>query len=176
VNSESTYKAHVTAEQLKEFINGHDSKREWVEEHIQQCESCLMLFIRELDVTEQQPARLDWNELENNVMTAIHNETFAASSVQRQPAASKPDIARPRPRSTWFRHPTFHYSLAASITLLLLVTGALDGLSQQVSYISEHAKSNYAMERETSSRAPWSEEVMSKTSQWLDGIQEYRFK
>ena len=183
MSTDYTYKAHVTVEQLKEFINDQllpDNRREWMEAHIQQCELCLQLFMQELDVTEQQPAQPDWTELENNVMMAIHNEAIAASGVQiqqMQSAVRENNAAKRRPRSTWLSHPITHYSLAASITLLLLVTGVLGGLSQQVSNMEEYVQSNRHIEEEPTARtSTWSEEMMSRTSQWLDGIQEFRFK
>ncbi|MEF2248427.1 hypothetical protein [Paenibacillus sp. IITD108] len=223
MKKDNTYIAHTTAEELQRFINGQLlqlDRREAVEEHLQQCEICLLLFMQELEANDHQTAETDWAALENNVIAAIeaeavkeaigesqqpaafteqaeHTKQPSASTEQaehikqpsasteqaehtKQPSASteqaaysKPSVSNRR-RRLWLSLPIVQYSIAASITLLLLATGVLSGLSQQVGDLAEHAKDNRYKESEPMVQT-WSDEMVSKASRWLDGLHQYRY-
>ena len=168
MKKDNTYIVHLTAEDLQQFISGQLlqlDRREAIEEHLQQCELCLLLFMQELEAHEHQTAGTDWTALENNVIAPIEAEAAAvvigesgepaplvqhveqlkqqaalaqhaeqskqhAASAQQAVQSKQP--ASTRRRRTWLGRPVVQYSIAASITLLLISTGALSGLSQQV--------------------------------------------
>ncbi|MGI2296421.1 hypothetical protein [Paenibacillus sp. GXUN7292] len=184
MKKDNAYIAHTTAVELQRFINGQLlqlDRREAVEEHLQQCETCLQLFMQELEANDHQIAETDWAALENNVIAAIDAEAVTAAigesqqlaASTEQAAYSKPSVSNRR-RRLWLSLPIVQYSIAASITLLLLATGVLSGLSQQVGDLAEHAKDNRYKESEPMVQT-WSDEMVSKASRWLDGLHQYRY-
>lgn len=98
------------------------------------------------------------------------------SEILNRPDLNSKPAAR---RISWIQKPAWQYTIAASITLLLLASGALAGFSQSLEKLDE---SNVAMPSPSdignawSDGPSWSEQLVNRTGSWLDGIQESRFK
>jgi anti-sigma factor RsiW len=82
-----------------------------------------------------------------------------------QVMAALPDIeAEPCPamfkKRRWFEKPVFHYVIAASLTLILLSSGAFDKMMLQ----------NNGKAISQKERVSYSDEVMRATTSWLDKL------
>lgn len=89
--------------------------------------------------------------------------------------ASHPKSIR---RDSWLQHPAAQYTIAASITLMLLATGALTGFSEKLQQLDEtdFAKPPYSADVAWEAEPTWSERMVSRAGNWLDGVQALRFK
>ncbi|REK71726.1 hypothetical protein [Paenibacillus paeoniae] len=82
-------------------------------------------------------------------------------------------------RGSWLQHPVTHYTIAASITLMLLATGALSSFSQSLQELNEQHRNNippYNVGAEWLGEPSWSDRLVNQAGNWLDGIQSWRFK
>jgi len=84
-----------------------------------------------------------------------------------------------RERGSWLQHPAVHYTIAASITLMLLATGALTSFSESLQQLQEKDRSNIPPQHvgaEWMTEPTWSDRLVDQAGNWLDGIQSWRFK
>lgn len=84
-----------------------------------------------------------------------------------------------RERGSWLQHPAVHYTIAASITLMLLATGALTSFSESLQQLQEKDRNNIPPQHvgaEWMTEPTWSDRLVDQAGNWLDGIQSWRFK
>lgn len=93
------------------------------------------------------------NHPETFVDRVLSNETIVPYRSQLVP------ISLDRPRR-WYEKSVFHYTVAASITLVLMFSGAFDRLFPE----GKNPKA------ELSSSPSYSEQLMEKTTNWLDQL------
>jgi len=85
----------------------------------------------------------------------------------------------PRQRGSWLQHPVTHYTIAASITVLLLASGALTSFSDSLQQLNENDRSHispYSVGAEWTKEPSWSDRLVHQAGNWLDGVQSWRFK
>lgn len=76
----------------------------------------------------------------------------------------------------WLQRPGAQFGLAAAVTLLLIGTGALGGLSERLASFDRHSAAELSRPPAASSGEAWSERILDRTVSWLDGIEAERFK
>lgn len=190
-NSEAGHRArHCSADQLQHYAGGllTGLEEERVELHLAACDTCLQLFMIAIELQEESDnASLtssskhepiadgkhrkqlpDMRQLEEQVIAQLMGEKQRSSP----PAAIPPSIRR---RRTWLQHPVTHYTIAASITIMLLGSGVLASFSEK---LQQYDQIPYTATPEWSESAAesWSEKMINRTSSWLDGLQAARFK
>ncbi|GAB6930016.1 hypothetical protein JCM10914A_39990 [Paenibacillus sp. JCM 10914] len=144
---------HDEMQRIQMFIRGEGTtaERSEFEERLLHDDYVLELYMQVLaEVDHELPELQD-------------PETFAAELVEHediQPYRSNVTTLSPQRSKRWYERPMFHYTIAASITLLFMFTGAFDRLLpaeiEQVVAVKE---------------APsYSEQLMQKTTGWLDQL------
>lgn len=197
---------HISAEDMQGYVSGTlgESDRERVDAELLHCEQCLGLLTSIMDdewsggTAEGRGLPLpDLQATEERVIAELKREKTFALAEMAAPAETpmKPEIPnRPNPQSksksksksksedhrvSWIQRPAWQYTIAASITLLLLASGTLAGFSQSLEKLDE---SRVAMPSQSDidiawNESPsWSEQLVNRTGSWLDGIQASRFK
>jgi hypothetical protein len=149
-----------------------------------ECEQCLGLLMRMLEsesnsgAGEERAVPLpDLQAMEDRVIAELKQAELAEPPMSlRSTLQSKPAAAR---RVSWIQRPAWQYTIAASITLLLLASGALAGFSQSLEKLDESRvamPSQSDIDNAWSNGPSWSEQLVNRTGSWLDGIQASRFK
>lgn len=140
--------SHYTKEQWEHFASGSEVVRGRMEEHLASCDDCLALYVEAVSSDHADRPRL------RDV------RAFAEAVIA---AAERTNRAEAEPRqSRWFAKPVFQYLIAASITLVLVGSGAFEQLFDRFAEAS----------RETADgNAPAiSERWTDKASEWLDTL------
>ncbi|SFF24877.1 hypothetical protein SAMN04487969_12026 [Paenibacillus algorifonticola] len=190
---------HVEASLLEQYVANllSDPEREQIERRLAGCDACLERFMLvleadmavsvrtpELHIAGASPLNQtiklpDFEQLGR----VLSERLFGPSELEKQ----EQQLSVPGPflqeksyrRKSWLQHPATHYSAAAVITLLLLGTGVLNNISQELEKI-DHSRLQQKEEqhiRDTEQReSSWSQQMMNRTSHWLDGIASKRFK
>jgi hypothetical protein len=87
---------------------------------------------------------------------------------------------KPYRRGSWLQHPVTHYTIAASITLLLLGSGTFASFSQKLAQheldLSMQQPKPVIAIQEDKRTESWSDKMVNQTGSWLDGLQAIRFK
>ncbi|MDQ6420168.1 hypothetical protein RB620_12035 [Paenibacillus sp. LHD-117] len=182
---------HITKVDMQRYASGTlaEAERGRVDAELLGCEECLRLFMSVLDgeagAGEADTAVNARHELPMPDMRALEDKVVAGLMLAEAGGAT--GIDKPRAsnagqntrRSSWIQNPVAQYTIAASITLLLLASGALAGFSERLGKLDEN---NVAMPPQTSvdsawTKGPsWSDQLVNRTGSWLDGIQASRFK
>jgi len=115
-------KLHITDKEMQLYIRNQlsDYERERVELEIQLCETCLQSFIHWNSV-EQLLHIPQVDEAAEQIMTRIEMETTQHKRQKRK----------------WIQHPLAQVAVAASITLLLVGSGAMGVISNSLSGLEE---------------------------------------
>ncbi|WP_138756116.1 zf-HC2 domain-containing protein [Paenibacillus sinopodophylli] len=169
-----------------------DIERSEIELHMEACEHCLQMFMTELEAseTEEQGAASgdtglsqvmlpDMNLMEKRIVSLLLGE-------QQQDEAVEPILStarqekRPKLRS-WLQHPVAHYTIAASITLLLLFSGTFSSFSQRLAQFDMDENAQQATKPQPNTgkdnhSESWSNRLVDQTGTWLDGLKAARFK
>lgn len=96
--------------------------------------------------------------VEEELPTLQDEDLFVESVYSKLPdLPRKQDVSSTGIRRRW-DHPLFHYTIAASITLLLLGGGVFDRLSDGASEVM----------RRQSGDIPLSDQLMERTSEWME--------
>ncbi|WP_424769092.1 hypothetical protein [Paenibacillus sp. sgz302251] len=182
---ESLAKAHISKEQLERYLRDllPEQERAQIDHDLAQCEECLQLFLSVVEadmagnngMPQQMP---DMDLLEQRVVSQLMNEQQAMARPNANPSVAAAH-AKPSRRRSWLQHPVAHYTIAASITLLLLGSGAFAALSERLAEQDLYAGLQQEPESalpETSQTESWSEKVVNQTGSWLEGLQAARFK
>lgn len=179
---------HVSAADMQRYASGTlgEAERERVDAELVECEQCLGLLMRMLDSGSDSGAGAgekrgvplpDLQAMEDRVIAELKQAELAKPPMSlRSTLQSKPAAAR---RVSWIQRPVAQYTIAASITLLLLASGALAGFSQSLEKLDESRvamPSQSDIDNAWSNEPSWSEQLVNRTGSWLDGIQASRFK
>lgn len=190
-----TEKEHVSKEELLLYVGNQldDSGRSRVEQELMECEVCLAAWLDVMD-DEIPASAIDGQPnmalLEERVIGELLREAMPANDL---PAAKgegaaeydrfkavpfiAPKPERPRSRFTLLQNPIVQYSIAASITLLLMASGLFTGLSEELAKLDEEHRSeaSYMADEPREFPPTWSERAITRTGEWLDGLQHSRF-
>ncbi|MFF2890238.1 hypothetical protein [Paenibacillus sp. NPDC057967] len=107
------------------------------------------------------------------------DDTKPVQNGKQQQERKQADRRTTRERGSWLQHPVTHYTIAASITLMLLATGALTSFSQSLQQLHERDTNPIPPQHvgaEWMSAPSWSDRLVNQAGNWLDGIQSWRFK
>ncbi|MEK3884090.1 hypothetical protein [Paenibacillus sp. PL2-23] len=174
---------HLTLEQLHRYIRNEmpPSERELADQELIACEDCMSRFMTALEEAELggrplvlKDAMPDMQRLEDRVMGELmRNAAAPEQSAIRPPHAGKR-------RGSWLQHPAAHYAIAASITLMLVATGALAGFSEKLRYAEAEQGSSiippFSASVEWRDEPSWSDRLVHQAGSFLDGVQALRFK
>lgn len=165
-------KLHITDEEMQSYIKNQlpAHHRQRVELEIQLCETCLESFIH-------------WN-------SRIQLAYLPQSEQAAQQILDSIEAQRTKPKRNWIQHPFAQIAIAASITLLLVGSGAMTMISSSLAQIeesgmqppSEHliqrdAEQATDLEQANSNDAPSnSEKWLDKATDWIEKLKASRFE
>lgn len=187
----------INSDQMKRYVLGllPEDEQLQIEQQIQASDACLELFMAmvetveveaALTLDETKPLSPDMERLEQRVVSQLLSEQKAMvpiELVQKEKLSQAPkQVAHEKSyrRTTWLQHPATHYTIAASITLLLLGSGTFSSFSQKLAQIDLDAnvqkpKPSISVPVDEKSES-WSDKIVDQTGSWLDGLQKIRFK
>ncbi|MGG4145085.1 hypothetical protein ABEW34_18395 [Paenibacillus algorifonticola] len=193
---------HVEASLLEQYVANvlSELEREQIERQLAECDVCLEQFMLVLEADMAESTATSEPHIAGVVPGAsllnqaielpdfeqmghrLSKQLFGASESEKQEQLSVPGPflqEKSYRRRSWLQHPATHYTAAAVITLLLLGTGVLNNISQELEKI-DHSRLQHKEEqliRDKEQReSSWSQQMMNRTSLWLDGIASKRFK
>jgi len=169
--------SHITEEQIRQYIQGSlaDGERERAEGHMADCDVCLGLF---MDALESETAFLpdadiDIARLEQKVIARLELE----QPHKQQTSPAHAAVHKKEHRRSWMQHPVTHYTVAASITLLLFASGSFGMITNTLAKLDQNGRQQQEIALpEQPERLSWSEQMVGRTGSWLDGLQAKRFK
>ncbi|MCA0758264.1 hypothetical protein KP806_24725 [Paenibacillus sp. N4] len=197
---------HVPAEEMSRYVQGQlaAQERERIELRLERCGHCLQLFMAALDASAEEDGADSifmqpvMNDLETRVIEQLAVEARLEVRSSQPPVGPEMQSGRkssaavsvqekPYRRRSWLQHPVTHYTIAASVTLLLLGSGTFASFSQK---LAEHDIQLMASEERSqpphqppaapanveSRTVSWSDKMVNQTGTWLDGLQALRFK
>ena len=137
---------HYTKEQWVAYANSEEIDRSSMDDHLLECEQCLALYVDAVNVSAELMPELD------------NQDAFVADIMVslQQPKEI------PNDRFRWLKHPMLHYVIAASVTLVLISSGAFQQLFDQAS--------QWTRESEGVQSKPITQQWTDKASRLLDGI------
>jgi anti-sigma factor RsiW len=164
---------HGTLEQWAAYVRHElpDGESAELEKHLESCEVCMELYVQSVELAMgSYPMLLNEIALADSVMKTIHEGSYvkhAACLAEAEGASATRKWLRP---VTWTRHPLFHYSVAAAITMILLGSGLFQSLlpveGQADPFSSEPAQGE-PLKRQPSV----SQQLLDQTIVMLDSIQ-----
>jgi hypothetical protein len=185
---------HISTEVMRGYARGTlgEAERARVDDEMLVCDRCLALFMSmlgdEADAggpgSEMQPMP-DLSAMEEKVIAQLAGSSERQVKVpvpMPKSAAMKPVEPRRRSmerRPTLMQRPVVQYTIAASVTLLLLASGALADFTRGLEKLDESQLAMPAQpDAENAWRVEptWSDELVQRTGSWLEGIQASRFK
>ena len=187
-------KEHVSPDQMIRYVNGTlaEAERVQVEQQMTACDCCLKQFVAAVESSEDvvesvfpshvnEPQLPDMEQLEQRVVAQLLSEERihqAQADGLRTSGALQKKFPRLR---AWLQHPVTHYTIAASITLLLLVTGTFASFSQKLAQLDmnenvQQAVPPYPPMAAGKHSESWSDKIVDQTGSWLDGLRAARYK
>ncbi|MBH5319833.1 hypothetical protein I6N90_18700 [Paenibacillus sp. GSMTC-2017] len=191
---------HLSIEQLLAYVNnGLDERgRELVDQELLVCEQCMGLFMTVMedsgDNTIYSESYLpDFDQLEERVIgelmitavdfgekTAFVDNRLSQLDGDKDQTVilSQQSLSSVRKkRGSWLGHPIMQYTIAASITLLLLATGVLAEFSGRLQSLDGEkvAPPPFVAHEEWKEDPTWSDRMLNHTSNWIDDLQQSRF-
>jgi hypothetical protein len=166
---------HYTLEQWKTYVGQEltDQEHEQFERHLESCESCLELYMLSLELAADfYPMLRDEQALADQVMEAIQAADQPKSMASR-PVIEGASWSWKQNRlklGPWIRHPLFHYTVAAAITLILMSSGVFQSLADRMGQGDQ-------LSTKPTQAVPWEEplsvskKLMDQTIIVLDAIQ-----
>jgi len=143
--------SHYQMEQWKAYVNDDlDEKvREVYEEHLYSCDQCLDLYFQVVAEQEEHlPVLSNEADFTNMIMARIEE----GNKSERQQSKVK--------KVPLYQKAIFHYTLAASMTILLMTTGVFQSITSYVGSIQNPV----AMEEQNSV----TKGIVDKTFAWMD--------
>lgn len=114
------------------------TERQHAEAHLLNCESCVTLYLACMEAEQASVPALAPQQCE-----AMADDVLQALF----------------PKKRWFQQTLFHYAVAASLTLLLMSSGAFDRMTHAVQFTET-----------ASSEASLTDRLMQKAEGWLDAL------
>ncbi|OMF29084.1 hypothetical protein BK133_18260 [Paenibacillus sp. FSL H8-0548] len=176
---------HITPDQMQEYVNNRlpEAERAVVEQELSVCETCLELFIGFMNDSEAvlQPLQPDFDLMEQRVVAELVSEQGLHRRQSNQVESDKRIQKSPSRVRTWLQHPVTHYTVAASITLLLLASGTFSSFSEKLVQRELNENKQQTMRPDPSEASnrqseSWSDRIVDQTGSWLDGLRASRFK
>lgn len=181
---------HLASDRMNAYVrNGlAEPERGRAERHLAACDDCLQLFMATVEsagleagvraaAVEPQMVLPDMELLEQRVVAQLLSEEkpdTQAESIQSPQLAVQEKSYRP---AAWLQHPVTHYTIAASITLLLLGSGIFSSFSHRLAQMDLNVNVQQPVivpdEQQTES---WSDKMVDQTGFWLDDLKAIRFK
>lgn len=152
---------HYTIAQWTEYIGGQltEEAQNECETHLYGCDECLQVYMDCVAQLEPQPAE-DLLETEAGQPEDIWIEQIMVRiEKQKQP----PLPFSPPRKAALYRKPVFQYALAAVITIILMATGILQGVTGGINQQQPTTKQTLD--------ASYTDKLMDKTVAMLDNIQ-----
>jgi hypothetical protein len=165
--------SHYTLEQWKRYVEDDITfeDRDFYESHLSSCESCLQLYMQSLDAAAgSYPVVVDQTAFADSVMEAIRAHSVELPQVQLQPVAHPNPNSERFKRANWLRHPLFHYTVAAAITLVLMNSGVFQSIAERFG-TADLFRAETAQEEGLIEQPSVSKKLMEKTIVMLDAIQ-----
>ncbi len=143
---------HYTDQQWKAYIQGDELDRASMDTHLLECDACMDIYLIVVeDLHELLPEITNITAFSEGVLQHIKSlPTYSTKHSQ------------PMTHRRWYTNMFFHYTIAASLTILLVGSGIFDQIFDRVSEISENT--------EQAQRATVSDQLTNKAGQWLDSI------
>jgi len=173
---------HYTLAQWELYSGGllSNEERSAYETHLSTCDPCLELYMQSLErAADSYPALNNETALAEAVMERIHQTEPAVTSPPFIPSQSaRPGKVRKTPAFT--RHPLFHYTVAAAITVILMSSGAFQSLTERMGHFGMIAEAgeqelnpdqDYEQSGWVNGSSSISYKIMEKTIVMLDSIQ-----
>ncbi|MFD1957107.1 zf-HC2 domain-containing protein [Paenibacillus thailandensis] len=179
--------SHIGRRAMDIYVAGgmDERERERVEAHLSVCDRCLSVYMEALDAGAAPAERPSGRQGRGAVYAAdsampdidgIAKRVIGMLEAERPSGGALPKSKRERRgRARWLQHPAAHFAAAAAITLLLIGTGALGGLSERLAIIDHGSVRYFEPQAGRSLEEGWSERMLHRTVSWLDGIEAERF-
>lgn len=167
---------HYTLEQWTQYARQEPlltpQEEAELEQHLQMCDTCLELYMLGVENAEADyPALTDPQALFDQVIFQLPQ---LVSPTPQTNFSSLPAKKIEDRGTAWLRHPVFHYTVAAAITVVLMSSGAfqtiVDRLQPGDPFGSEAMKLEHQDKKEAE-RMSVSQTIMNKTIVMLDAIQ-----
>jgi anti-sigma factor RsiW len=164
---------HGTSEQWLAYV-GHelpDEESDELEKHLESCEACMELYIQSVELAvDSYPMLQSEAALADSVMDAIHAGGHSRPTVSLSVVEGASSTRKWLSLGAWTRHPIFHYTVAAAITMILMSSGLFQSLAEgrgQVDPLSPEFKQVEPPNEHLSV----SQQLLDKTIVMLDSIQ-----
>lgn len=143
---------HYTMQQWQAYIQCGEFDRTSMDTHLLECDNCTEIYIEALEeLHEYLPQLMDRTAFTEGVLAQIGSLPNNYSRTH-QPISNK----------KWYTNTLFHYTIAASITLVLVGSGIFDQMLDRVSQISQ--------DTEQAQKTIVSDQLTNKAGKWLDAI------
>lgn len=187
---------HISPDQMTRYVNGTlaGAERAQVERQMTACDCCLKLFIAAIESSASEyeaesafpshvnePQLPDMELLEQRVVAQLLSEE-SIHQAQADGLRTSSALQKKSPRlRAWLQHPVTHYTIAASITLLLLVSGTFASFSQKLAQLDMNENVQQVVPLNPPIAAgkhseSWSDKIVDQTGSWLDGLRATRYK
>ncbi|WP_456272557.1 anti-sigma factor family protein [Bacillus sp. AK031] len=137
---------HISYEEWLDYVENKISEpvREQYEAHLYTCDHCMEIYLSAVEALETSfPELSDESGFTEGVMAEVQSKNAPAV----------------RQKQKFYQQAGFHYIVAAAMTILLMYTGVFQQLI------------GFAEEFERSSRPSITEEMMKKTSEFIDTVE-----
>ncbi|GAB2698100.1 zf-HC2 domain-containing protein [Paenibacillus thermoaerophilus] len=204
---------HGSREMWEAYVRGElpESERDALERHLETCGECLERYVEALESLELPPMPPQWLDgLADRIVASIEampragagpaaermeeaarhsgakasEPTQAPSARTARPAAARKARRQERRRRGWLAHPAAPYAIAAAITMLLIGSGAMNGLAGRLAELDAAvvaspqppAGPGEPGQPASGYGGSWSQGLMDKTVSWLAELQTTRFR
>jgi len=143
---------HYTIQEWKAYIQGDELDRALMDTHLLECEHCSEIYLVAVE------------ELHEDLPQLMNLEAFSNAIIEEIKLLPKNNTNEYRHTNNkkWYMNMFFHYTVAASLTLILVSSGIFDQMFDRVSQISHST--------EQAKKTTVSEQLTNKAGKWLDAI------
>ncbi|MEX2414581.1 MAG: hypothetical protein WD424_00440 [Paenibacillaceae bacterium] len=143
---------HYTIQQWQAYIQGGEFDCTSMDTHLLECDDCTEFYLVALEeLHEYLPELTNITAFTEGVLERI-GPLPKYKPITQQPIANK----------KWYINTLFHYTIAASLTLVLVGSGIFDHMVDRVLQISQ--------ETEQAQKTSVSDQLTNKAGKWLDSI------
>jgi predicted anti-sigma-YlaC factor YlaD len=143
---------HYSMQLWQAYIHGDEFERDSMDNHLQECDACLGMYVLCLDELQTSLPQLT---------SPIDFVDGVQEQVQLLPVVN-PKQSRTITPKRWYTHTWFHYTIAASLTFVLVSSGMFNHILDRVSQLSE--------DTEQAEHISVSNQLSNKAGKWLDAI------